>query len=111
METSDAIRSRVETQLSHLQKFLLKPTDVHVILTVEKFRHKAEIVLKEQNLTAQATDISDDLYTSIDRAIAKLETQLKKHKEKVQEHHKHHASLHEVSLQAENTYRTDNENT
>jgi len=47
--------------------------------------------------------VSDDLYTSIDKAIIKIQAQIKKHKEKVTEH-KHHASVSEASAQAEKEY-------
>lgn len=103
MEATDAIRDHVNEKLEHLGKFLIKPTEVHVILSVEKFRHKAELSVHEQGFTAQAFEVSDDLYTSIDKAITKIQAQIKKHKEKVTEH-KHHASVGEVSAQAEKEY-------
>lgn len=104
MESSDAIRSRIELQCHHLEKFLLKPAEVHVILSVEKFRHRAEIIINDQTHSAQASEVSDDLYLSIDRAIAKVEVQMQKHKEKIQEHHKHHSSVQETSALAEKEY-------
>jgi putative sigma-54 modulation protein len=106
MEATDAIKDHVEEQLTHLEKFLIKPTEVHVILSVEKFRQKAEITVHEQNFDAQAFEVSDDLYASIDKAILKIQAQIKKHKDKVQEHHKHHVSVQEASAQAEADFFT-----
>jgi putative sigma-54 modulation protein len=105
MEATDAIRNHVDTQLGRLEKYLIKPIEIHVILSVEKFRHRAEVVAFEQHFKAQADEVSDDLYISIDHAIEKVETQIKKHKEKLQEHHKHHTSVGDMASLAEKEYR------
>lgn len=101
MDASPAVREYVDSRISHIEKFLIKPTEVHVILSVEKFRHRAEIVLFEQHFKASADETSDDMYKSLDSALTKIETQVKKHKTKVQEHHKHHHPLHEIAAEAE----------
>lgn len=104
MEATDAIRNHVDTQLGRLEKYLIKPIEIHVILSVEKFRHRAEVVAFEQHFKAQADEVCDDLYLSIDRAIDKVVKQIKKHKEKIQEHHKHHNSVGEMTSLAEKEY-------
>lgn len=112
MEATDAIRNYVDSHLSRLEKYLIKPIEIHVILSVEKYRHRAEIVAIEQHFKAQSDEISDDLYLSIDQAIDKVEKQIKKHKEKIQEHHKHHISVSEAAALAEKDFqirRTDSE--
>lgn len=110
MDASDAIRNHIDSKLAHIQKFLIKPMEAHVTLTVEKFRHTAEITLSEQYFQAKAKEVTDDMYLSIDRALDKIEAQVKKHKEKVQEHHKHHASVQEVTTEAEKEYLRHNNN-
>lgn len=108
MNASDAIRNHIDSKLEHMKKFLIKPVEVHVILAVEKFRHTAEIVLSEQHFQAKAKEVTDDMYLSIDRALDKIEAQAKKHKEKIQEHHKHHISVQEVTTEAEKEYLRHN---
>ena len=104
MEATDAIRDHIESKLDPIKKWLIKPIEVHVTLTVEKFRHTAEVILTEQSFSAKALETTDDMYASIDLAIHKVENQLKKHKEKVQEHHKHHSATHDVAAMAETEY-------
>lgn len=105
MEASQAIRDHVDTQINYLEKYLIKPTEVHVILSVEKkFRHKCEIVLHEQMFKASADDTTDDMYKSIDSAVAKIQAQVLKHKKKIQGHHKHHQSVQEISALAEKEF-------
>ena len=97
MEASDAVRDYIEEKIESLKKFLLKPIDVHVTLSVEKFRHTAEIILVEGQFQAKAKEESDDMYASLDSALDKIGKQVKKHKEKMQEHHKHHLSVGETA--------------
>lgn len=104
MDATEAIKSHINSKLEHLNKFLIKPLDVHITLSVEKFRHTCEVVLLERNFRAQALETTNDMYASIDKAIHKIERQLKKHKSKIQEHHKHHASTGEVTSEAEEHY-------
>lgn len=107
MDASDAIKTHIDDHLSHLKKFLIKPLDVTVTLSVEKYRHQAEVILLEQNFQAKALETTDDMYQSIDKAFAKIEAQVKKHKAKVQEHHKHHLSVGEVAAIAEEDFEKE----
>lgn len=86
MDPSETIKRHVQSRLNRLKKYLLKPETAHVILEVEKFRRIAEITLTDNGDRIAALDESGDMYESIDGAVAKLERQLKKHKDKIQSH-------------------------
>lgn len=105
MDATDALRDYIDSKISNLEKYLIKPTEIRVILSVEKFRHRAEIIILEHNFKASADETTDDMYKTVDRAISKVEKQVKKHKNKIQGHHKHHHSLQEIAAQAENEYQ------
>jgi putative sigma-54 modulation protein len=59
---------------------------VHVVLSVQKLKQKAEITLhvKGKDIYADADDT--DLYAAIDALTDKLDRQVLKHKEKVSDH-------------------------
>jgi putative sigma-54 modulation protein len=87
MEITDAIRdyahSRVERALSEFPRV----QSVHLILDLEKYRHKAEVVVRAaHHVKVEARGESDDMYTSIDGAIDKAEKQLRRLRDKVQNH-------------------------
>lgn len=86
LDPSDTIKTHVEHGLDKLKKYLVKPETAHVILAVEKFRRIAEITLTENGNRITATEESADMYESIDGALAKIEIQLKKYKDKVKSH-------------------------
>jgi putative sigma-54 modulation protein len=62
-------------------------TDIHCVLTVEKLQHKAEATIHLSGGTIHADSIEPDMYAAIDMLIDKLDRQVKKHKEKLTDHH------------------------
>ena len=88
LDITQALRTYVETKLSRLERHFDNMTNVHVILSVEKERQMAEatIHVSRGNLFANAEH--DDMYAAIDSLVDKLDRQLKKHKEKLTDHHR-----------------------
>jgi putative sigma-54 modulation protein len=62
-----------------------KPFDAHVTLSVEKYRHIAEVFVTGKGITIKAFESTDDLYSAIDLVCDKVERQLKKYREKRKE--------------------------
>jgi putative sigma-54 modulation protein len=62
--------------------------EAHVILDVEKkFRHIAEVVLVcNSHITIEASEVTEDLYASIDKVADKCARQMRKFKTKIQDH-------------------------
>lgn len=87
VEITPALRDYVDSKLERLKRHFDHVFDVHVILNVEKLRHTAEatVHVNGDNLFADSTQ--DDMYAAIDGLIDKLDRQVKKHKEKIQDHH------------------------
>jgi putative sigma-54 modulation protein len=71
--------------LDRFDKFLDNPAEANVVLSVEKFRHTAEINLAGDRLTIIGKEETDDMYSAIDMALDKLEKQIKKSKQKIRE--------------------------
>jgi putative sigma-54 modulation protein len=69
-----------------LKKYFDKVIDAHVILSEEKYRNIAEITLKVSGLTLVSKEESDKMRTSVDRAVSKLERQVKRYKGKLTNH-------------------------
>jgi len=86
-EPTDALKSYVEEKLNHyLHKYIHHPTDVHVILSVEKRDHMAEAILHSKNYDLRAKATTEDLYSAIDKLVDNISAQLRKQKEKKTEH-------------------------
>jgi putative sigma-54 modulation protein len=72
-------------KLGKVQKVVDKPFDAHVTLSVEKYRHIAEVFVTGKGITIKAFESTDDLYSAIDLVCDKVERQLKKYREKRKE--------------------------
>ncbi|MDH3974393.1 MAG: ribosome-associated translation inhibitor RaiA [Deltaproteobacteria bacterium] len=86
LEPTDAIRSYAEDKVGKIKKYLDNPVDANVVLSVEKFRHIAEVNLIVNGIAVAATDATEDMYSSIDNVMDKIERQLRRHKERIKRH-------------------------
>ena len=86
LDSSDSLKSYVTKKLAKFDKMLDSPGEAHVVLSVEKIRHKAEITLTCDKLKIHAKEDSESMYSSIDALMDKVSIQIKKNKEKVKRH-------------------------
>ncbi len=85
LEPSEHLKSYAKDKLDRFDKFLYNPAEANVVLTVEKFRHIAEISITGDRLKINGKEETGDMYSAIDMALDKLEKQLKKNKQKKRE--------------------------
>ncbi|TDJ30477.1 MAG: ribosome-associated translation inhibitor RaiA [Gammaproteobacteria bacterium] len=86
IEITDSIRNYVHEKIQRLDRHFDQALDIHLILTVEKLRHKAEATLHVSGGKLHADDVQEDMYAAIDGLVDKLDRQGKKHKEKLNSH-------------------------
>ncbi|MBG7622287.1 ribosome-associated translation inhibitor RaiA [Herbaspirillum sp. AP02] len=92
LELTPAIREYVQSKLARIKRHFDNVIDVSVILSVDKLtekekRQKAEINVHIKGKDLHAESIAHDLYAAIDALIDKLDRQVIKHKDRLQEHH------------------------
>jgi len=87
VDITPALRDYVNTKLGRLERYFDHVTNVHVILSVEKLVQKAEAKLHVSKANLFAVSENEDMYAAIDALTDKLERQIKKHKEKMKDHH------------------------
>ncbi|MBN1153292.1 ribosome-associated translation inhibitor RaiA [candidate division KSB1 bacterium] len=79
---SERLKEYAETEVRSLEKYYDSIVDCDIILDYQKEIQIAEINLVVHGAKLSATEKSEDIYKSIDLAVAKLQRQLKKYKEK-----------------------------
>jgi len=84
LEITPALRSYSVDKISKFEKFISNIGEAVVTLSVEKYRHKAEVLLKVNGSLIQAESVTGEIYSSIDEVVEKLEKQVVKYKEKQQ---------------------------
>ena len=83
---SDAIKEYIHRKAEHLNRYFDKIISLDVILSVEKERHRAELIGHLVNRkVVKAVAETGDMYASIDQADDKLQRQLVRYKEILKE--------------------------
>ena len=90
LEVTPALRSHVENHFNRIMHlFDGNSTKAHVIIEVEKGRHRAEIIVDWRDCVLTANSAVADMYLALTKTIDKLEKQALKLKNKViDKHHK-----------------------
>ena len=78
MEPSTELRSYVEEKVYKIKKYFDSPVEASIILKIEKFRHIADMTISIDGNKIKAVDESDDMYSSVDQVMDKIEEQLRR---------------------------------
>jgi putative sigma-54 modulation protein len=93
VDITTPLREYVNSKMDRLERHFDHVTDIHVVLGVEKLRHKAEATMHISGGTIFADAVEENMYAAIDALVDKLDRQLKKHKEKITDHHRSEESI------------------
>ena len=86
LEPSEKLKDYCHDKLGRLEKYLDAVIDAEAVLTVEKFRHRAEVLIVSDGLKIKAEEETEDMYAALDMVVDKLEKQIKRHREKLKAH-------------------------
>jgi len=87
MNSAPEAKAYAEEKAAKLMEMFPRVEHVHVIMDIEKHRQEAEVVIQAKNhIHVEASESSDDLVNSLDVAFERAERQLRKLREKVQDH-------------------------
>ncbi len=81
------VKDFIEAKLSKLHEYLDNIVWAQVIVSVEKKIHAAEVIVHAGHQTMKAAAETDEIYSAIDKAMDKMEVQIKKYKERFTDHH------------------------
>jgi len=88
LEVTPAIRDYVTGKLERVTRHFDNVIDVNVILSVAKLKQKAEVTVHLPGKDVFVEAIDEDLYAAVDSLVDKLDRQVQKHKQKLQDHHR-----------------------
>ncbi|MBT8140929.1 MAG: ribosome-associated translation inhibitor RaiA [Gammaproteobacteria bacterium] len=87
VDVTSALKDFVESKMQRVERHFDHMTNANVILTVEKLRHKAEATINVSGAQVYADATEENMYSAIDGLVDKLDRQVKRHKEKIKDHH------------------------
>jgi putative sigma-54 modulation protein len=85
VEVTPSIRTYVRSKLERVTRHFDHVIDAHEILTVEKLRQKAEVTLHVPGKDLYCESEEQDLYAAIDLLADKLDRQVLRYKDKLQD--------------------------
>ena len=100
-EITEALKKMIHKKYSKLSKYFKKDTEAHLTMSVEKNRHILEVTIPLNGVMLRAEVSNDDMYTSIDKSIDKIERQIRKHKTRLSK------KLHENAFIPDESYDYD----
>ncbi|SMN16568.1 Ribosome hibernation protein YhbH [uncultured Candidatus Thioglobus sp.] len=88
LDITDAIRQHSEEKLAKIKHHFDHVININMILEVEKDVNIAEATIHISGADLFAKAESNDMYASIDQMVNKLDAQVRRHKEKLNDHRK-----------------------
>ena len=107
MDASQAVREYAADKLDKIRKYFNKdPIHAHAVFSVERgFHHVADLnITLPSGIVINAKETTEDMYSSIDLAAARIERQVRKWKDKIRDHKPHggpSTSVREMVINAE----------
>ena len=85
-EPSDHLKDYAQKRFEKVAKYVSdSEADLQINLLVDKFRHKADVILNADAIHISAYEDSEDMYSTVDMVLDKLEAQLRRMREKMKD--------------------------
>ena len=86
MEPTEALKSYAKERMERIRKYVPDPISCHVVMSTERHNHRIEVSFQlHSGLTVAGQETTENMYSSIDLCIAKIERQVRKYKGKIEE--------------------------
>lgn len=84
---TEGMKEHAIEKISRLEKIGDRIIDVNVTMDIQKLDQRVDILMKYGHTIIRSHASSNDMYVSIDQAVDKLQRQLKRYKNKLQDYH------------------------
>ncbi len=97
MDATEALKAYAQEKVERIRKYFPDPTKAHVVLSCDRgYNHVADVMITLHNgIVIKGEETTEDMYSSIDLVMAKIERQCRRYKEKIR-NHKGSESIHGV---------------
>ena len=92
VQVTDSMKSYAMEKVLKIERFNLRIIDVSITMDIQKLDHRVDIKLKIDHIKIKSQATTTDMYASIDLAVDKIQSQLRKYKDKIRDHQARHAS-------------------
>ena len=95
MDATEALKEYAREKVERIRKYFPDPIKAHVTMACDRgYNHIADVLITLHNgIIIKGVETTEDMYSSIDLVMAKIERQCRRYKEKIR-HHKGLESIH-----------------
>ena len=86
IELTPKLRDYIQQKTSKLTKYFSNISDIHITISEEKYRHVVEINALTNGITMPGRAEHSDVHTAFDKALSKVEGQIRRYKDKIVTH-------------------------
>jgi putative sigma-54 modulation protein len=101
LDLTPALYDYAQEKIQKVEKYFDHIIDAHIILSIIKYRQIAEVIIHAPGLAIKAREEANDMYAAIDMVIDNLESQIKKHKEKIKAKSRMHRATRKGKIRTE----------
>lgn len=84
MESSGDLRAYAEKKIGKLDRFFKTEAEAVVTFSTERGRYLAEITIHSNGLFYRASELTSDMYASVDSGVAAIERQIRRNKTRLE---------------------------
>src|SRR5437588_12832642 len=88
MNATEALKEYDREKVDRIRKYFPDPIKAHVVLACDRgYNHVADVMITLHNgIVIKGEETTEDMYSSIDLVLAKIERQVRRYKEKIRSH-------------------------
>ena len=84
MESSEDLRAYSIRKIGKLDRFFKTEADAYVTFSIERGRFLAEITIHNNGMYYRASELTSDMYASVDSGVAAIERQIRRNKTRLE---------------------------
>ena len=84
MDSSEDLRAYAVKKIGKLDRFFRNEAEAFVTFSIERGRFRAEITIHNNGLYYRASELTNDMYASVDSGVAAIERQIRRNKTRLE---------------------------
>ena len=84
MDSSEELRAYAMKKIGKLDRLFRNEGEAYVTFSIERGRHKAEITIHNNGMFYRASELTNDMYASVDSGVAAIERQIRRNKTRLE---------------------------
>lgn len=86
VKITEAMKNYAMEKIAKIERFTQNIIDVSVTMDIQKIDHRVDITMSVDHMKIRGQAACTDMYASIDKAVAKIESQLRRYRERIKRH-------------------------